>query len=94
MYHDGDFYEGMVENNIKSGVGYYSWAKGPHYSGRWEKDEMNGEGIYSYTSSDYPYLFGKFVSNKPSGNCSYYRNPERVYETIWSNGYCTLVSEK
>ncbi|OUM70332.1 hypothetical protein PIROE2DRAFT_37381 [Piromyces sp. E2] len=43
-YDNGDVYEGLYENGMKSGYGTMKFADGEVYEGNWVKDEMFGKG--------------------------------------------------
>lgn len=93
-YKNGDVYQGNVSANLKDGKGTYKWAEdGDYYSGQWKKDKMGGTGEYHYSSSKFPYLKGTFVSNKPSGSCTYFKSQKTKYTTYWEKGSCTKITK-
>lgn len=92
-YPTGDVYSGEVIDGSKNGYGVYVWKSGAKYDGYWSKDQMNGDGTYFYSTSSTPKLSGKFVNNKPSGECRYYVSSTLYYGTTWQNGKCVKVTE-
>lgn len=92
-YYDGDKYKGKVYKNKKSGQGKYTWTEGDRYIGKWENDKMSGTGKYYYNNTKYPYLKGQFKKNKPCGNCVYYKNQNKKYNTVWKKGVCISITK-
>ena len=93
-YSNGDTYDGNVSNAVKSGQGTYRWASGASYKGAWENDQMSGRGTYTYPSNEDGYeLVGQFKNGVPEGECKYYVNSWTSYDTTWSDGKCTKVTE-
>lgn len=97
-YPSGNDYTGEVLKGQRNGIGQYTWKdeKGKtrsYYEGSWVKDRMHGQGKYHYTAALYPYLYGKYENNLPTGTLTYYKAAGNTFETTWSNGTCTSVKE-
>lgn len=97
-YPNGDTYTGTVENGVRNGNGTYTWynaskAEIAKYVGEWKDGAMHGVGAYFYTSDAYPKLSGSFENGKPKGTLIYYKEAANTFDTVWSNGKCTKVTE-
>eukprot|EP00934_Nitzschia_sp_Nitz4_P002124 Nitzschia sp. Nitz4//scaffold341_size29662//15258//16685//NITZ4_008039-RA/size29662-processed-gene-0.27-mRNA-1//-1//CDS//3329548549//2124//frame0 len=44
IFADGSYYEGLLENNKRSGFGLYKFKNGDQYEGQWKNDLMHGRG--------------------------------------------------
>lgn len=91
VYANGDIYDGTLSGGLKSGTGTYTWTSGDHYVGQWNGDVMSGSGKYYFSAGETPVLEGDFANNKPDGNCTYYRDDGRTYDTQWENGICIRI---
>ena len=43
---DGQYFEGLYEEDKKHGIGFFKWADGRTYHGNWKNGFMDGEGAY------------------------------------------------
>ena len=91
VYANGDIYDGTLSGGLKSGTGTYTWTSGDHYVGEWNGDVMSGSGKYYFSAGEAPVLEGDFANNKPDGNCTYYRDDGKIYDTQWVNGVCIRI---
>ena len=91
VYANGDIYDGTLSGGLKSGTGTYTWTSGDHYVGEWNGDVMSGSGKYYFSAGEAPVLEGDFANNKPDGNCTYYRDDGKIYDTQWANGVCIRI---
>lgn len=67
VYHNGDTYDGMFDNNQRNGKGtYVSSAIGRKYNGEWKDDKMHGTGIMTTKKEKYVGIWndGKLVVRK------------------------------
>ena len=97
-YPSGNTYNGGLSAGQRQGKGKYTWKNSSgntiaYYDGNWERNSMNGQGEYHYSSSAYPYLSGSFSNGVPSGTLTYYKEAGNTFETTWTNGVCTGVKE-
>lgn len=97
-YSNGDNYSGSVKNGLRNGQGTYIWKDGSgntlaSYNGNWSNGVMEGKGTYYYSNTTYPNLVGTFVNGKPDGTAVYYKEAGNTFDTVWSNGKCTKVTE-
>ncbi len=94
-YEDGDTYSGEVKNGLREGSGIYFWKKEGEliakYDGKWQKNDMNGQGIYYYTNEDYPSLNGVFEKGLPNGSCIYTKEEGNTFTVTFENGTCINV---
>lgn len=93
-YANGDKFSGSVTNGVPNGDGTYVWTSAStSYSGGWKDGTMNGEGRYNFTANSYPYIQGTFQNGRPTGTAVYYKAEGNTFDTTWSNGQCTKVTE-
>lgn len=97
-YPSGNTYSGQVTKGKRNGTGKFVWNKKngkvkSYYEGDWKINKMNGSGKYHYSSSEYPYLSGKFDNGVPKGTLTYYKAAGNTFETKWENGECKSVKE-
>lgn len=65
IYSNGDFYEGQLKKNQKSGKGTMVWANGDTYKGNWLADLQHGKG--TFLSEDGNEYVGSWVKGKREG---------------------------
>ena len=68
-YDTGDTYYGQSKNELKNGLGKYTWADGEYYIGEWKRDKFH-LGIYYF--KDKKKYCGEFLNNEDSGFSVYY----------------------
>ena len=92
LYIDGVFfyknageYEGKFKDGMRHGIGTMSWANGSQYSGDWNNDQENGNGIWFSGDSEDRYE-GEFKESKFNGQGTYFWSDGSKYEGAWSNG--------
>jgi hypothetical protein len=97
-YPDGNKYIGELVNGIRSGSGKFEWYTDGTlqaiYDGEWADDMMEGDGIYQYTGSKFPYITGTFSSGVPIDSCIYQKDATYSYDTEWVDGRCVSVKEQ
>src|SRR5699024_10686451 len=52
IWPNGDAYNGMWEENERTGYGTYFFTNGDVYSGMWEGNEQTGYGTYAFASGN------------------------------------------
>ncbi len=97
-YPSGDTYSGKLVDGKRFGEGKYCWYDdsgkiNAYYEGNWQNDKMNGTGKYHYKNSMYPYLYGNYVNDTPTGTLTYYKEANNTFTTYWVNGECSEVKE-
>ena len=96
-YPTGNQYSGQVINGVRSGEGEFKWKQANEtvasFSGNWKDGVMSGSGKYYFSTEAYPYIEGTFVNGRPDGSATYYKEAGNTFETTWSNGKCTKVTE-
>ena len=97
-YPSGNTYKGKLSKGKRDGYGKFSWIDSngkttSYYEGMWKQDKMQGQGRYYYSSSAYPYLYGSFADNAPSGTLTYIKEANNTFETVWSKGTCKSIKE-
>ncbi len=68
-YTNGDHYEGILVNGMRSGKGVYVWATGERYEGNWINNQPNGSGTKTWKNGDR--YVGALVNGKMSGKGIY-----------------------
>lgn len=81
-FEGGGTYEGAYYDDLKSGLGSFTFGNGDSYNGEWVEDQMHGVGRYEYSSgSSYE---GFFVKGKMHGRGRYV-SKDGVYEGMFEN---------
>lgn len=97
-YASGNTYFGDVQLGARNGEGTFTWFAGKeitaYYVGHWADGQMSGTGIYHYSGTEYPYIQGTFVDNRPDGIATYYKEAGNTFSTSWSGGICSSVTEQ
>jgi len=82
-------YTGNYKDGQKHGVGKMIYPNGDIYEGEWVENRMEGEGSYTYKTSNDIYS-GSWVNNKKSGQGTYsFGKDQSIMTGTWENGQIT-----
>lgn len=77
-------YIGEFSNNVREGHGVFYYKNGDKYVGRWEKDNIHGQGVM-YFNSKYEVYKGSFRNNEIDGFGTYYFAENLFYHGFFSH---------
>eukprot|EP01062_Namystynia_karyoxenos_P069675 TRINITY_DN65148_c0_g1_i1.p1 TRINITY_DN65148_c0_g1~~TRINITY_DN65148_c0_g1_i1.p1 ORF type:complete len:359 (+),score=93.58 TRINITY_DN65148_c0_g1_i1:84-1079(+) len=84
---EGESYEGEYRDNQPHGWGVYSFADGVRtYSGQWERGEMCGSGVYSFSREGTEWFVGQYKADRKNGAGVYCFADGRVTAQQWDMG--------
>ncbi len=81
-YHDGQRYEGRLENGQKVGRGTFTWTNGQSYSGDWRDGLPDGQGEWLLVGGDR--YVGELRRGRREGQGTMYFANQSVYSGGWS----------
>ena len=74
LWSDGSYYVGDFVDGARTGQGKMTYPNGDIYEGSWDKDEKDGEGVYSWKGTGL-YYAGTFVNGKREGEGTVSKSP-------------------
>jgi len=83
-YANGDRYEGMFLDNLKTGQGVYYFSNGNKYVGNFSGGTFNGQGIYHFKNGDK--LKADYIDGLAEGHGLYYFKNGNRFEGRYLNG--------
>ena len=82
-FNNGDTYYGQSKNELKHGLGKYTFTNGEYYIGEWKRDNYH-LGIYYYKNKTSKYC-GEFLNNDANGFSVYYFNNDETEKYAGEN---------
>ena len=79
-----DTYEGEFQDNVITGIGFYTWSNNDTYKGSFVNGKMHGKGLYKWP--DGGEYYGDYINNIKEGNGVFKWVNGKVFEGPFKNG--------